>query len=401
MINPSAHGWVEKFFFEQNSGKNAVIDNDRQFYENTRETGFLFGYTTHFVTNLPIVSKGFTTSEFSKIALLNTLFGIYQLSQKNRDQENFIAKCVAFYQELHPKKTGLLEVILPTDSLSSKLEKIISSRILTNNNIISKNFSHILTNALLFIDVLAFKKYLETDDISTKYFKKAEEIIVNVVTLALKTKETKTKYDDLLLKLFEASVRYSKFNVSGKVTSLDELNFSYLKDDFEKFYLIDIAGMAMWNDAKMENIEKDFLKLLAGKVEIPETFVEKSVINMNNFLNKNKEDIPYFNYSNPVKHFYDQTTQNVQTLITRNKSRLLTEISQSKELMLLLTQSTHRELNQEEKRRVKTQLLDICKTIPSLTIFLVPGGSLLLPILVKFIPQLLPSAFNENLDKTK
>lgn len=401
MINPSAHGWVEKFFFEQNSHESTLINNATLFYESTRETGFLFGYITHFVSNSPIQTKGWTTSEFSKVALLNTLFCIYQLSEKDRDEDRFIAKCVEFYKELHPKKTGLLEVILPTDSLPNKLEKIISSRIQTNNNIISKNFSHILTNALLFIDVLAFKKYLETEDISTKYFKKAEEIIVNVVTLALKTKETKTKYDDLLLKLFESSVRYSKFSNSGKIMSLDELNFSYLKEDFEKFYLIDIAGMAMWSDAKIENSEKNFLYLLAEKLNVTKGFVDKSVNDMDTFLTQNKEDIPYFNYSNPVKHFYDQTTQNVQTLITRNKGRLLTEISQSKELMLLLSQSTHRELNQEEKKKVKTQLLDICKTIPSLTIFLVPGGSLLLPFLVKFIPHLLPSAFNENLDKTK
>jgi hypothetical protein len=32
---------------------------------------------------------------------------------------------------------------------------------------------------------------------------------------------------------------------------------------------------------------------------------------------------------------------------------------------------------------------------------LLPGGSLLLPILIKFIPKLLPSAFNENLDRLK
>ena len=51
-----------------------------------------------------------------------------------------------------------------------------------------------------------------------------------------------------------------------------------------------------------------------------------------------------------------------------------------------------------EKKKVKKQLLDICKSVPSLTIFLLPGGGLLLPILIKFIPQLLPSAFNENLN---
>jgi hypothetical protein len=61
-----------------------------------------------------------------------------------------------------------------------------------------------------------------------------------------------------------------------------------------------------------------------------------------------------------------------------------------------LAQSTHRDLDAKEKKKVKNQLLDVCKTVPSLTIFLLPGGSLLLPILIKFIPKMLPSAFNEN-----
>ena len=38
--------------------------------------------------------------------------------------------------------------------------------------------------------------------------------------------------------------------------------------------------------------------------------------------------------------------------------------------MLLLAHSTHRDLDEKEKKKVKKQLLDICKTIPSLTIFL-------------------------------
>mgnify|MGYP003453682691 len=66
--------------------------------------------------------------------------------------------------------------------------------------------------------------------------------------------------------------------------------------------------------------------------------------------------------------------------------------------MILIAYSTTRDLDVTEKKKIKKQLLDICKSIPSLTIFLLPGGSLLLPILIKFIPTLLPSSFNENLD---
>ncbi|MEO8235317.1 MAG: LETM1-related biofilm-associated protein [Flavobacterium sp.] len=398
MINPSAPSWVEKFFTEQNDENQSVINNYEKFYENTRNTGFLVGYTTHFVTTKEIEPKGLTNEELSKIALLNTLFGVYQLVKNNRNPSDFINECVTFYKDLHPKESSLLEKILPQDSYSSKLEKIINSRIQTNENIISKNFSNILTNALIFIDVLAFRKYLVEGNIPEKYLKKTEEIIVNIVSLALKTKELKTKYDDLLQKLFESSVRYTKFN-KLEIVSIENLDLSYFNNDYEKYYLIDMAGMAMWNDGKIENSERNFLFQLAKKLAISDSFVEKSILDMNLFLTKNKAKIPYFNFSNPVKHFYDQTTQNVHTLISRNKNRLILEISQSKELMKLLSQSTKRDLSPEEKKKVRNQLLDIFKTIPSLTIFLIPGGSLLLPILIKFIPQLLPSAFNENLEK--
>ena len=68
-------------------------------------------------------------------------------------------------------------------------------------------------------------------------------------------------------------------------------------------------------------------------------------------------------------------------------------------MLVLLAKSTRKDLDENEKKIVKKQLLEICKTIPSLTIFLLPGGSLLLPILIKLIPQLLPTAFNENLEE--
>jgi len=86
----------------------------------------------------------------------------------------------------------------------------------------------------------------------------------------------------------------------------------------------------------------------------------------------------------------------VKVLILRNKNRLIKELLESGELLKLLTLSTVRDLNTEEKQKVKEQLLDVCKTIPSLTLFLLPGGSLLLPIMVKLIPKMLPSAFNDN-----
>ena len=398
MINASASGWIDKFFSDQKSITNPVIENTDVFYSNTRKTGFIYGYIVSLDTQNAIDTIGWTEDEISKVALLNSLSEVYKINTKDSHPDNFIFKAIAFYNEIHPQGFNLLKKILPNNSTSIDLEKIIDGRIQTNIDIINKQFSHVLTNALLFIDVLAFNYYLIHGTIPEKYIKKIEETIIGIVSLALKIKSNKTNYDDLLIKLLEASVRYSTFsNIS--IQNLDELKLDYFTLDLEKYYLIDLAGMALWSDEKIEKNEAFFLHHLAEIMSVSDQFVENSILNTNAFITKYKEEIPYFKYSNPVKHFFDHTTQNVEVLISRNKNRLFKEISESKELMLLLAKSTRIDLDEKEKKKVKKQLLDICKTIPSLTIFLLPGGSLLLPILIKFIPKLLPSSFNENLEE--
>ena len=64
--------------------------------------------------------------------------------------------------------------------------------------------------------------------------------------------------------------------------------------------------------------------------------------------------------------------------------------------MFLIRKSTHSTLTSEEKEKIKEQLLDIFKTIPAFAIFILPGGSLLLPLVIKLIPDILPSAFRED-----
>lgn len=396
MINPSTSGWIDKFFIEQKFSKDTVSETSDSFYNKVRNSGFIYGHIIYIQSNTPIDVNKWFKSEISKVALLNTLYDVFCLTKNEINPSDFIYQTVAFYNQMNPEGFNLFKKLLPKNSPSLTLEKIIDERVQTNESIISKNFSHLVTNALLFIDVLAFRQYLVHGSIPEKYLKKIEETVLNVVTLALKTKSNKSEHDDLLIKLFEASIRYSKFS-DVSIQNLENLRLDFFSHELEKQYLIDIAGMALWSDGVIENNEAYFLHKLAEILLVSDDFVNESIVDTNTFITTYKKEIPYFNYSNPVKHFYDQTTQLVLTLINRNKKRLIKEISQSRELMVLLAYSTTRDLDKTEKKKVKKQLLDICKTIPSLTIFLIPGGSLLLPILIKFIPQLLPSSFNENL----
>jgi len=397
MINPSASGWIDKFFGTL-KGKLPVYQDSHAFYRAIRDTGFTYGHVISFSNLAAKETKGWTTEEATKASLLNILYDVYRLIFKKDDTQQFIDHAIAFYKAMQPGGFELLKKVLPTATPSHELEGILDNRIHINENIISRSFSHILTNALLFMDVLAFRQYLINNELPEKYLRKLEESVLGIVSLALKSKEGRTEYDDLLIKLFESSVRYTKLN-KIHTGDMESAGFDYFESKSEKNYLLDMAAMAIWSDGRAQQSEISFLYRLSERLGLSDDAAAESMASFDVFVKLNKKSIPYFKYSNPVKHFYDHAAQSVTLLINRNKNRLAKELSNNGELVVLLTHSTHRNLDAKEKKKVKKQLLEICKTIPSLTIFLLPGGSLLLPLLIKFIPQLLPSVLNENLEK--
>lgn len=93
------------------------------------------------------------------------------------------------------------------------------------------------------------------------------------------------------------------------------------------------------------------------------------------------------------------TVQEIKESIQKNKKRLVKELQESKELVVLLKKATYTKLSEDEKGKVKEQLLDICKGIPAFAVFMLPGGALLLPLLIKLIPDILPSSFREDSDE--
>jgi hypothetical protein len=222
-----------------------------------------------------------------------------------------------------------------------------------------------------------------------------ESIAINLCFNALKSKERKKKYDLLLIDLFEASTEYGSGNLIASNDIYSSVQLSERITEENK-YLLDLCCIAVWDDYEMDVSEYEYLKKLSSALSLPESSLIEAIQDIKKFTEASAKKIKLFTHSNPVKRFYKQSVATVKLLILRNKNRLMQELLESGELVKLLSLSTVQDLTEEEKKKVKEQLLDICKTIPSLTIFILPGGTVLLPLLVKFIPKLLPSAFHEN-----
>jgi len=87
----------------------------------------------------------------------------------------------------------------------------------------------------------------------------------------------------------------------------------------------------------------------------------------------------------------------IRKAVIQNRDPIMREIEQTRELYdLMLKWSSGAQLSEVEKRKVKAQLIDICKTIPTLAVFLMPFGGIVLYFLIKYLPfTILPDSFDD------
>ena len=386
-MNPSAFGWIKKLLLQLQKIEKQESFHINDIYFGLRGCGFIYG-SNQAVVNDYILNSDLTKEEYAKANLLIALFSGYKSTNNSKD---FVESVIDFYMAINEHKSSFFNDILNRRKSSNFLEKIIHKRIQLDDNFLTKNFNYFITNALLFVDVIAYIEFLKNDDITEDYIKNLESTIETIVINVLNSKKYKTKYDKSLIKLLESSLRYQNTN-SITYNKAIELTTNKL----EALYILDIACMASWGDQKIDDNEKVFLEKLGNDLSINSAQIEESLNSVEYFYTVNKDNIALLSSKNVVKSFYDNSSTMVSKLISRNSKRLLNELNQSKELMVLLTKSTHRELTKEELKKVQGQLIDIFKSIPSLAIFMLPGGALLLPLVIKFIPKLLPSAFDDN-----
>ena len=391
-MNPSASGWIEKYGSVVQKHQNAFPDFDI-LYNTLKKSGFVYGLNTG-IPNFIHPNHMLSEDEKAKINLLNALYFTFRITSSEKDFSRFVELVFKFYQILKIDDTGFFGKLFTGRKTSAKLEKLMASRIYIEDNIFSKTFNSLITNSLLFVDVLLFKHYLnDTSDLKAKA-EEIEYLAINITYHALGSKE-KIRKDNKLSKLLASSLTYIRsqdHNFDGSYRDRLLAN----KDIWENRYFLDMACLTVWEDHSLDYTESEFILGIGKDLGFVNELISESIQDVTQFFRLNVGKIPYLNEKNLAHQFYDSMGKIVKKLILRNSKRLQKELSQSAELVALLSKSTLRDLTMEEKKKVQNQLLDIFKSIPSLAIFILPGGAILLPIFIKLVPKLLPSAFDEN-----
>ncbi len=392
-MNPSSKGWIAKFGY--------IIKDQLQpystfedLYNSLRSNGFVYGFNY----NLPqSVKKSFNYSpdEIAKINLINAHYYTFKIAKPESGYYEFSKELLSFYKTLEYQNKSIWKRLTGGMDKSGKLEMLINERVQIGENMFARSFQKSIANPLLFVDVLTFKSFIEHNiDIKT-YAADLENIIINL-SFNAGSHISKQGNDDLGKKystLFKESYFFSRSKPG--VNKENKKFFDELTDP-EKRYLIDLTCAICYSDHNFSEVDKTFISKLVKEMKMDEIVGLESMDVLVQFYAKNKKIKKQVSGSNPVFNFYDNSSVFIVKLIQRNKSRVVKEVQNSKELMLLIGKSRKRALTIEEQKRIQVLLLDILKTIPSFAIFILPGGAILLPLFAKILPNLLPSSFDDN-----
>ncbi|PCJ96558.1 MAG: hypothetical protein COA50_07210 [Flavobacteriaceae bacterium] len=393
-MNPSASGWIDKFGSLVDKNPSQYASFSELYNKVLKDTGFIYGINVSIPESI-VIELELTEDEKAKINLLYSLYYTYTFTFKEVVFDAFIECVFQFYETLDIASVSFLDKILTGKKTSSQLEKLINSRIYLDDNVISKTFNSIITNSFLFMDVLIFNRYLDGVINIKDHAQHLEHKTINLAFHAFNTKETRNVKDKKLSQLFASSLTFVDGIEKDFHTSYDKNNSIQFSVD-ENSYFLDVICLTVWEDQSLDFKESEFIFEVGKDLGFSPKIIKEQLENIVTFFEINADKIPHLKDHNLAYQFYDSMSKIVKKLILRNSKRLQKELSESKELVTLLSKSTVKELTEEEKRKIQNQLLDIFKSIPSLAIFLLPGGAVLLPIFIKLIPKLLPSAFDDN-----
>jgi hypothetical protein len=411
-FSPGSKNWIAKFFELLENGVFGIDDDLIHQKESnlthfiSHQTGLIYGTAKSFIFSNNLDKKSFNPDEQLQLLLFETLlFTFIRKQQKPTNVEEFTNTLLSFYKGYEGSNfIGRIQYLTTTQA-TTKLELILASRVGIKSSFLGANYwlKH-LSNAFIFLDIILFRAYLEGDDTAflKDYERYTSSVLNGLIYVALVDGKVEEK-ERKILKHFIASAALPR-----PVQAL-------YKERIKIGIPFKLLQQELVHDKLLAQITFEFGHLLLQSTHViaPEERQKLEALGSALHLNANQmllseemcmafiaqsgpKELLVYKQSTETSFAFKETSKRWLRIIGRNRDRLLTEMRESKDLMALLQKSTKEDLSPEEKEQVKDQFYDILKSMPSLALFLLPGGTLLLPIVMKLVPELIPSAFKVN-----
>ncbi len=414
MFSPSSKAWILKYFSLIESGE-IVLKNipalatdiseevDVNLNNVFAKSGLVYGFPTRMLFCGKLVQTNWTNEERFKVLLFESLLLIHFRKYGKVSATIFTEDVLAFYSSynIHYSTPFLNYIIKEKDD--EKLERIISKR-----TEIALKFDQRKTwfagflNAFAYLDVICFEAFLNNEKVQAfDYAFLAKETLAIIGMSAIadgKIDASEKNIFDVFLHsaCLSAVEREEAKKRFEQGTPFEFKNLANFENNLFRRYLLDIAMLTVCANHETNASEMHFTHDLLSQLSLNQDELETARFWTHHFILMNTSYLPYLKEKSSVEFMVENVSKRWLKILGRNKDKLAKELSESKELLALIRKSTKEDLSKEEKDKIKTQFKDIVKSMPALAIFLLPGGAILLPLVLKIVPSLVPSAFREN-----
>ena len=417
-------------YLEFSEGESGVEKFDNCLYSEVKENGILLG--------CPVISPSlqdlakrlyFPRQQGGTILLfLETLFSVafienQSLTSKSRDEEDShsyqarLLKIVLLVLQYHlpdssyriPQDVPLPDLLDGKESLNGALQKLelvlLDTLTLQGYSSLGNRQNNFAFAKLYFFllwarenaegDVSAPEKYLVLDR------KLREEMIFIFAALIWSDDFVATVEQQVIEKYIEQTgLKESKQNelirVISKPVKISDLHCSFTAVIIGN-YLVEQLILLSLIDNQEAWQELELIKKISLRLGLSHEKLEQLYYSVAEFFSVHNERLEFLKNNAAFTQFQDYMNDKVLKLVKKNVANIMTEVKETKELSELLLKATTQPLTSHEKQKVQEQLMDIARSIPALAIFALPGGGILLPVLIKVLPfNILPSSFQDE-----
>ena len=411
MLTPSGKGWISKYFYLIEKGDIWVsirnyeeLGDLKHLHLTFSRTGIVFGIPTRAIFGHKLDTNHWTLEEKLKILLFEAHLFTYLKAGGILEKDAFVNTLSSFYGEHNAKSIKKAFKFFMKESPEEKLEKVLAQRVdIKKNYFENKWWANSLHNVFVYLDVILFHDFLAND--SQEVIHKYSEFAQNALTAITLSAYADGVIDDIERDMFNHFL--ASANLSEEQRDLAIVKFKrgatfedihgYVQNHWLlKRFLYDVAILTAYSSLSADEAELQFLEEFREFLDIPSIETEETIMFIENFIIENRDQTDFLTDAPSYEKVLNNFTERWRKILLRNKDKLALEVRESKELVALVKKSMSEELTAEEKEKVKEQSRDILKSMPAFAVFMIPGGTILLPMMMKILPDLLPSSFKDN-----
>ncbi len=412
-LNPGKKGWLTEYLeyrkdlFQSFFKETAEDDHPEQsLYRLLRPNGLLYG---HPILHSDLTGDDVELSNLNKMkvlmaeSLINGSLILHHQEVNNEDDfSEVIMKTVHnigdFYNKVYPELSVSSRTLFGRKKSPLEVaEKILEKRVMMNKE--GDNFwVNFFNNSLLFLDIYFFGQWMHANiDKNVAVFFKAEKesLRFSVVKVLAAAAHANKIIEEEEQGLFDYFLDSSHLNARQKEEArkifaegvlIEDINLPTHNSWILKKYFLELAILTVWADRKLEDSEYEFLQRFNASLGFFEEDLENSLLAVEGFVLEHWEFLEDLRSEHDYSQVSEEYINRIRQMAARNAMRIATEIKGESELNTLLAKARAGDLTDQEAARLKDELINVLKKVPTFVVIGLPTTFLTLPMLLKILP---------------